>query len=108
MTELLGHLMFVVLDRWSLVVDKVLVGSKELVCIGPTRLSHLFGFGLKYLFTYTSKQFAFTSGTTSPRFSSAVHSIGVNCRKCKKHPDVSAKDTGVQYPAASDSTPASD
>ena len=29
MTELLGHLMFVVLDRRGLVVDEVLVGSKE-------------------------------------------------------------------------------
>ena len=40
--------------------------------------------------------------------SSAMHSIGVNFRKSKTHPDVSAKDTGVKFPAASDSTPASD
>ena len=49
-----------------------------------------------------------TRFSASPRLSSAVHSIGVNFRKAKKHPDVSAKDTGVLFPAASDSTPASE
>ena len=34
------------------------------------------------------------------RATGGVHSIGVNFRKSKKHPDVSAKCTGVKFPDA--------
>ena len=60
----------------------------------------IFGYGFGWLLR--------TRISASPKRSSAVHSIGVNFRKAKKHPDVSAKDTGVKFPAASDSTLASE
>ena len=39
-------------------------------------------------------------GDFKSRATGGVHSIGVNLRKSKKHPDVSAKCTGVKFPDA--------
>ena len=39
-------------------------------------------------------------GDIKSRATGGVHSIGVNLRKSKKHPDVSAKCTGVKFPDA--------